>query len=787
MSLLAWFPLTKNGNNQGITTNNFILEDSLFDTSGKIGKYLKIDNVRKSVVIDGLSNAKQVSIAFWFKEMEETVTNWQDFIMLYGHYDDGTKVADGEVRIENYNNGSTGAPSVNWYSSVFNKNYPDSTSALSLGNHFSTGLNVWHHAVLEVDFELHNWKCWFDGQYISETQINSNAKYFNDRLYIGDGSITCGLNDIRVYDHLLSKAEIKEIVQGLVLHYPLNSGYGNENLLVEGNKLSSWTQENCTATQESDENFSSFIKITSTTTNRRIFRGVNNVWTTVGEIFTVSFYAKTETDGMTIDLSRSISDFTDKFSLTGEWKRYVGHIKVTSSSNTGTLSVRLNIAGTVCIADIKLERGEIDTFYVPNEADALYSKLGYDSTTIYDTSGFGNNGVFNNTKTYSIDTPLYDNSINLQKANSNYINLQNTYITNQSTINFWGKVNTFNNWQRFFEFCNVLQGQAGNHRILLATSGNTQQLTLHIYGGDTGTTSLYINNNITTIDTNWHMYSIVFNKTNLKVFMDGTSIVDTTMTQELTSMVRQYSYIGKSSYSGDSYFDGNISDFRIYSTALSADDIKQLYESKARIDKNGNVYCNQFIDNDYEEELLTSQKMRLSQQNAQAAISYETNGSQIINIITFEDTLSGWRYLWNSSFDKTIILNNKLRLSFKYKLDSDEQIQGNVAMMKGNGTGSQTISKNTIYFNKQWQEYNGVITFGDTYDSQEIYIAINRTDFVGRTIYIKDLSLKTFNERDNINITKQSQIISSEITELESGKTNINKNNKLIVNEIIEI
>ena len=85
-------------------------------------------------------------------------------------------------------------------------------------------------------------------------------------------------------------------------------------------------------------------------------------------------------------------------------------------------------------------------------------------------------------------------------------------------------------------------------------------------------------------------------KKNLKVFIDGTSIVDATMTQELTSMVRQYSYIGKSSYSGDSYFDGNISDFRIYSTALSAEDIKQLYESKARIDKNGNVYCNQFIE-----------------------------------------------------------------------------------------------------------------------------------------------------------------------------------------------
>ena len=605
MSLQIWLPLNGNLENKGCSNAVATAVTTAGYSDGKLGKALSSGKIKiDAEYVPNIFNNTAMSICFWYNNNGTTSSHP---ICGFSGNGDGDS---GAVRSWDFFNYST-ANNFHW-------------SMGTLGNGTLSNVipnNTWVHFC--ITFKTGSLKIYINGEQSYSSTSSTSSFTFDKSYYISFG-YTQMLNDFRIYDECLSKEQIHQISQGLILHYPLNSSYGNENLMRMGgldkNGATSMTYNSSTDT---------YTIVSPAGTNSWGYgvniRSTSEISIPYGKSYraSVEVYVPTQ-HSFVVDINNNVAngttawagndnDNTNKRTSTSftipanTWKKISWGSENSNGNNTDKVAIlpydKLGLktnsdtdSVTWYLRHPKIELGTSVTNWCPNKNDALYTTLGYDSTTVYDTSGFGNDGTMVNNIAHTSDTPLYDSSINLQKANSNYINLQNTYITNQSTINFWGKVNTFNNWQRFFEFCNVLQGQAGNHRILLATSGNSQQLTLHIYGGDTGTTSLYINNNITTIDTNWHMYSIVFNKTNLKVFMDGTSIVDTTMTQELTSMGRQYSYIGKSSYSENSYFDGNISDFRIYSTALSAEDIRQLYGTKARIDKNGNVYCNQFIE-----------------------------------------------------------------------------------------------------------------------------------------------------------------------------------------------
>lgn len=784
MSLLVWLPLNGDLENKGCSNAVATAVTTAGYSDGKLGKALSSGKIKiDAKYVPNIFNNTAMSICFWYNN--NGTTSSHPICGFSGNNGDGDS---GAVRSWDFFN----------YSTVNNFHWSMGT----LGNGILSNVipnNTWVHFC--ITFKTGSLKIYINGEQSYSSTSSTSSFTFDKSYYISFG-YTQMLNDFRIYDECLSKEQIHQISQGLILHYPLNSGYGNENLLVNSYNGCNVSYTSSTILDETYYGFKiRYLKYEGTSYQDTI-QVLNVVTPKPDSYYTASFWAKgnciinnyffpnTCISGISSDGHTTTSvDGNCYISLTPEWKRYWITWKtrsdVSGAKNIVVGRIQNKGTGAECyIAGLKFEEGDKNSVWSPNPADALYKTLGYDSTTAYDTSGFGNDGTMVNNIVHTSDTPLYDSSINLQKANSNYINLQNTYITNQSTINFWGKVNTFGGWQRFFEFCNVLQGQTGNHRILLGTSGNTQQLGLHIYGGETGTTSLYVNSNITTIDTNWHMYSIVFNKTNLKVFMDGKSIVDTTMTQELTNMVRQYSYIGKSSYSADSYFDGNISDFRIYSTALSAEDIKQLYQTKAKIDKNGILYCSQFIDNDYEKELLTTQKMTFNQATSQGTITYETNGNEIINIITMDNTISSWKYLFNNAFDKTKIINHKLKLSFKYKTNVSTAYSMAVKMCKGDSTKPQTINIGSITLSTNWQEYNGIITFGNTYDNQGIYI--HTGNFCGGNLYIKDLSLKIYENNNKTDFTKKSQIITGELSELDSNKTYVYKNSKIVTNQIIE-
>ena len=775
MGLIAWYPLNGTGESKGLITNKFSIGASEYGDGGKIGKYYLTSNkIKGTGTISGIENFKQVSIAFWFKENKIETTAWQDFMKFYAYYDDGSKQAGGEFRLEQHTSSDKTQVYADWYCSTTSTSYPSYTGAAVYSNSPQITDLGWHHTVLMLDFVNHKCTSYFDGILNKTMNINTNAKYITGGLYIGDTNIDAGICDLRLYDNLLSIQEIKNLNNCLILHYPLGNGYGNENLIEEGNLASSWVEEGCTRENVIDSSKGNCLKVIGKNGNKRIYRAVENVWMTNNQKYQISFWAKTDTEKCQINFSRSMTDYTKDFTLTSSWNYYTGTITTTGISSSGTLSLTVKTTnGVIYIKDIKLQKGTAQMIYSPNPADALYKTLGYDTTTEYDTSGFGNNGQKKNNPVYTTDSPIGNSCIQLQRANSQYIQLPEMTLPDTLTINFWAKVNSFAGWQRFFEFADALQGANGNYRFLFGTFSNTKQLGLHIYGGSDGTTGWFVNNNIGEIDTNWHSYSISINKTILNIFYDGKNILNKTITDNFPIHKRQYMYIGKSSYSADAYFDGEISDFRIYATALTADDIKQLYQTKAKIDKNGNLYCNQFIEIDNERNLCSVDQYPTSPSG------FGTYKGELIDCpdsvtgkatkLTCTVAGSGFYMSGYNVFNKSNLINGKqYMISLYVKSDNRTSVKFNVECSSKQSKGTFTIGNTyrricIIYTYSNTQTYSAFTCYSDWKVDENIYIHSLKVTEYNPEVHFKDDSVVEANSFIEINSEEKTKIYKQDI------------------------
>lgn len=77
----------------------------------------------------------------------------------------------------------------------------------------------------------------------------------------------------------------------------------------------------------------------------------------------------------------------------------------------------------------------------------------------------------------------------------------------------------------------------------------------------------------------WHHIVGVYNKTNVSIFVDGVETVGDAYSGSITVSAHNL-YIGYDDFNIARHFDGTIDDARIYSRALSADEIKSIYHSR---------------------------------------------------------------------------------------------------------------------------------------------------------------------------------------------------------------
>lgn len=367
------------------------------------------------------------------------------------------------------------------------------------------------------------------------------------------------ISDLRIYDHCLSSKEIKEISKGLVLHYKLNSGCAVSKNLVNGtitggsinrgtitvtdgiatinNTSGSWCRVRCQDEAESNTNLAN-----NDVTNKTI---------------TVSFDILMISGNVpTIFVSDSYRRVTgvDKTQI-GVWQRgYCTYVHPGYSSSYNYFSPHFSSLGNYQIKDIKIVLGDIKDYY------SSYNE----GSIVYDSSGYGRHGTFTNTLSTCNESPKYDNGV---LSENSVITCTNFSLPDgPSTISFWNKPsvsateNTSRMTVRFgkFEYFTYLNYPYFIH--------------------DTDYRYKYVNY---WLDGNWHFVTCVYDGTNVMIYIDGEQL-----SLSVTTTTRDYQNNLVITPIGES-----VSDFRVYSTALSAEDVAELYHTAASIDNHGNFFC----------------------------------------------------------------------------------------------------------------------------------------------------------------------------------------------------
>lgn len=441
-----------------------------------------------------------------------------------------------------------------------------------------TSTAEWYHVVCCRDKSYK--RIYINGELIKEaaytttqaSNVNSNYAIIGGSQNSSGGSTSDAnylngyLNDYRIYDHCLSAAEVREISQGLVLHYKLDT-LTNPNLLpLNSNLTSSWVADGLTMTQDGTA-----IKLVYGSGNRRIYQNTPNTWTTSGDKFTVSFEAKASANNVSIDLSRS--NTTDKvlFTLSSEWQHYSGTFTNTASVTNGTLSIRGNTSGsTFWIKNIKLEKGEIETRYI---------EYGVTDNTIKDSSGYNHNGTIignpnlaSGNGRYSAYMRFPDNTGHIQCGIITTSGFSNSY-----TFAWWGTKSAAGTMFWGFQDGIRLNGLYNN------TLWNT---------GDGSNNPIYKIGTTTTITAptvaEWHHYAMTGNGTKCYLYVDGQLYGEAKTYKSINgTQLWINGWQNSTNYSG--YM--NMSDFRVYCTALDADAIRQLYEVGTKVDNKGNLHA----------------------------------------------------------------------------------------------------------------------------------------------------------------------------------------------------
>ena len=492
--------------------------------------------------------------------------------------------------------------------------------------------NEWHHIAFTRSGTAI--KIYRDGTLVTTATFSGTLPTYSDGYGAGIGCfhysgniypLIGSIQDFRIYDHALSQKEVAELAKGLMLHYTLDNPYttGVLNFYSGTNAHGDSSSSSFTKTKLVGEDGYNF-KLTRTGTGGNswpniTFPGISRTNFTAGKKYTWSAKVrcrKWTSGSFALRNSIASNDYTngsvDVCSTAladGQWHQYSRTITLTEGMHKGStfyyltteaynastetskayMSPRVefyssnqNVNGTLYDMDFDIKEVQlIESDSFPGWVDNTMA-----SNTVRDNTGRGNDATCVGSVTTEGGSPR--NTRAFKFIDGTYLQYKLPAGISQCTIAFWIKPTGTNSYAAVDIAKN---SPIGNMWL----SVNTEASALWAYWG-----GLYnMVSGSLTIGT-WYHVALTFNAGVTQWYLNGEAAGSAVnFSAKGTTWPSGTRTIGDS-FTGSKWsgtkFEGSISDWRFYTTILTAGQIKELYNTPISVANTGACLSEQFTE-----------------------------------------------------------------------------------------------------------------------------------------------------------------------------------------------
>ena len=571
MALQIWLPLNGNLNNQGLNTYT-ISNTGVIDSLGKIGSCYSYSKQYTLISGNIISNLSKFSISCWVY-----LTNASTYNIFTSENSSGYwqfLLGNNSIKVRDSVSGLSGSRIEKTITAIPSSVWVHITVVYDEGV-----VKVYQNGVLKDTLTFHSGATMntHDKMYIGADGLNNASTYPGN----------CKINDFRVYNHCLSDKEVSEISKGLILHYKLSENYQTLNNSFKYPTFntssghggwSHWAPSNNTGTYSQNTNREYIYRDTQTYSHYFEHKsGANYYICYQSPAFEGGYRSAQAIIKMPngedphghVLFSHNANVGTNPpttFTQLGDGFWLMKHEGFQQDGSNDLVSIYITHNKGVYISEAYLENDK-----------KVCSDIFNTNNNVIDCSGYTREGEIIGNLTTNSDAPRYDYVTSFD--GKSYIQITSPSVEVRS-VSFWAKWNSIPSGQSV-----VFVDQKSKMGFGLTSTG----ILCSSNGISTNTF-----NKTSIVANKWYHFVIVNTgtaptSTNRDLFINGVKQIPTSNTSNWTFNI-DYLQVGKRSTTSDG-FVGSISDFRMYVTPLTDNDVMDLYSTSTSVDNFGNLHC----------------------------------------------------------------------------------------------------------------------------------------------------------------------------------------------------